>query len=204
MPQPTDALVVVDVQNDFCPGGALAVADGDAVVAPINAMIEAYPVRVLTQDWHPHDHRSFASNHPGAAPFSTTAMPYGAQVLWPTHCVQGTHGAAFHRHLRTDPADLVLRKGFRAAIDSYSAFVENDRTTPTGLETYLRGRGVRSITIVGLATDFCVAWSALDAIRCGFEVVVDLSACRGIDLDGSIDRSIAAMRAAGVRLVGGG
>lgn len=198
----TDALVIIDVQNDFCPGGALAVADGDAVVAPINAMIGAYPVRVLTQDWHPHDHRSFASSHPGATPFSTTMTPYGEQVLWPAHCVQGTHGAAFHPNLHTDPADLVLRKGFRAALDSYSAFVENDRTTPTGLETYLRGRGVMSITIVGLATDFCVAWSALDAIRCGFKVVVDLSACRGIDLDGSIDRAIAEMRAAGVRLKG--
>lgn len=200
----TDALIVIDVQNDFCPGGALAVADGDAVVAPINAMMEDYPVRVLTQDWHPADHRSFADQHPGAAPFTTTRMDYGPQVLWPRHCVQGSSGAAFHPDLRTDPADLILRKGFRPQIDSYSAFFENDQSTPTGLQGYLRSRGVNSITLVGLAADFCVGWSALDAARLGFVVTVDLTACRAIDLDGSLNAALENMRAAGVTLVGSG
>jgi len=198
----SDALIVIDVQNDFCPGGALAVADGDAVVAPINAMMDAYAVRVLTQDWHPTDHRSFAANHPGAEPFSMTEMDYGAQVLWPRHCEQGRKGAAFHPDLRTDPADLILRKGFQPHIDSYSAFFENDKNTPTGLQGYLRGRGVNTITLVGLATDFCVGYSALDAARLGFVVTVDLTACRAIDLDGSLGMSLEQMRAAGVTLVG--
>ena len=151
------ALIVIDLQNDFCPGGALAVAGGDSIVARVNDLLMRFPVRVLTQDWHPADHSSFAASHPGAAPFSMTDMPYGPQVLWPTHCVQGTPGAAFHPSLRTDPADMILRKGFRPEIDSYSAFFENDRTTPTGLEGYLRTRGVTDLTLVGLATDFCVA-----------------------------------------------
>ncbi len=198
----SDALIVIDVQNDFCPGGALAVENGDAVVAPINAMLEDFGVRVLTQDWHPEDHQSFAALHPGAEPFTMTEMDYGPQVLWPTHCVQGTPGAAFHPDLRTEPADLILRKGFRPGIDSYSAFFENDQTTPTGLQGYLRSRGVASVTLVGLATDFCVGWSALDAARLGFVVTVDLSACRAIDLDGSLDRALEQMRAAGVTLVG--
>ncbi len=198
----SDALIVIDVQNDFCPGGALAVAGGDAVVAPINAMMDDFAVRVLTQDWHPADHRSFAAQHPGARPFSMTEMPYGPQVLWPTHCVQGTPGAAFHPDLRTDPADLILRKGFRREIDSYSAFFENDRTTPTGLQGYLRSRGVSSVTLVGLATDFCVGYSALDAARLGFVVTVELGACRAIDLDGSLAQALEQMRAAGVTLVG--
>lgn len=196
----TEALIVIDVQNDFCPGGALAVADGDAIIPRINALMDDYAVKVLTQDWHPTDHASFAANHPDAAPFSLTEMPYGPQVLWPTHCVQGTAGAAFHGNLRTDPADLIVRKGFRAAIDSYSAFFENDRRTPTGLEGYLGTRGVTALTLVGLATDFCVAYSAIDAARLGFTVTVLEGACRAIDLDGSLARARDDMRAAGVRL----
>jgi nicotinamidase/pyrazinamidase len=156
----THALIVIDVQSDFCPGGALAVAGGDEIIPRINALLAEFPVRVLTQDWHPADHASFAANHAGATPFSLVEMPYGPQVLWPTHCVQGTGGAAFHPRLATDPADLVIRKGFRAAIDSYSAFFENDHATPTGLDGYLRSRGATQLTLVGLATDFCVAYSA--------------------------------------------
>ena len=197
----TNALIVIDVQNDFCPGGALAVADGDAVVAPINAMLGDFDIRVFTQDWHPANHASFADNHPGAAPFSTTQMPYGTQVLWPAHCVQGTAGAALHADLRSDPADLIIRKGFRAPIDSYSAFFENDRTTPTGLDGYLRSRGATSLTMVGLATDFCVAYSALDAARLGYKVSVALQACRAIDLDGSLAAALEQMRGAGVALI---
>ncbi|GAB4383289.1 bifunctional nicotinamidase/pyrazinamidase [Albidovulum sp.] len=196
----TQALIVIDVQNDFCPGGALAVAGGDEVVPRINALMDEFAVKVLTQDWHPADHASFAANHPGAEAFSLTEMPYGPQVLWPVHCVQGTAGAAFHPALRTDPADLILRKGFRAAIDSYSAFFENDHRTPTGLDGYLKSRGVRELTLVGLATDFCVAYSALDAARLGFGVTVLEAACRAIDLDGSLARARDDMRAAGVRL----
>jgi nicotinamidase/pyrazinamidase len=194
----TEALVVIDVQNDFCPGGALAVVDGDAVVPVINAMLPEFAVRVFTQDWHPADHASFAANHPGAEAFSMTQMPYGPQVLWPVHCVQGTPGAQFHPGLLTDPADLILRKGFRAGIDSYSAFFENDRTTPTGLEGYLRTRGVERVVIVGLATDYCVNYSAVDAARLGFGVTVVDRACRAIDLNGSLADARAAMRAAGV------
>ncbi|NNU81595.1 bifunctional nicotinamidase/pyrazinamidase [Halovulum dunhuangense] len=194
------ALLVIDVQNDFCPGGALAVAEGDQVVGPINAIMADFDVVVLTQDWHPADHRSFASQHPGAAPFSTTQMPYGTQVLWPDHCVQGTSGAAFHPALERDPAQLVLRKGFRAAIDSYSAFFENDKATRTGLAGYLRDRGVTDVTLAGLATDFCVAWSAMDAVKEGFRATVLMGASRAIDLDGSLDKAIADMKAAGVVL----
>ncbi len=196
------ALIVIDVQNDFCPGGALAVDGGDAIVPRVNALMADHPVRVLTQDWHPADHASFAANHPGAAPFSLTTMPYGPQVLWPVHCVQGTPGAAFHPGLRTDPADLILRKGFRAAIDSYSAFFENDRTTPTGLDGYLRARGVARLLLVGLATDYCVAFSALDARRLGYAVTVDLSACRAIDLNGSLAQAMRQLREAEVALTG--
>lgn len=196
----TEALIVIDVQNDFCPGGALAVAGGDEIVPRVNALMAEFPVKVLTQDWHPADHASFAASHPGAAPFSLTEMPYGPQVLWPTHCVQGTAGAAFHAALDADRADLILRKGFRAAIDSYSAFFENDRRTPTGLEGYLRTRGATRLTLVGLATDFCVAYSAIDAAKLGFDVTVLEGACRAIDLDGSLARARADMQAAGVRL----
>lgn len=196
----TDALIVIDVQNDFCPGGALAVAGGDEIISQINGLMEDFATVVLTQDWHPANHASFAANHPGAAPFSLTQMPYGPQVLWPTHCVQGTTGAEFHPDLRPDPAHLVIRKGFRPEIDSYSAFFENDRKTPTGLDGYLRSRGVTAITLVGLATDYCVAYSALDAVRLGFTATVLEGACRAIDLAGSLDAARADMRAAGVQL----
>lgn len=194
----TEALIVIDVQNDFCPGGALAVQDGDAILPRINALMEEFQIIVLTQDWHPSDHASFAANHAGAAPFSLTEMPYGPQVLWPVHCVQGTAGAAFHAGLRTDPAQLVIRKGFRAQIDSYSAFFENDRTTPTGLEGYLRTRGVTAVTLAGLATDYCVAYSALDAARLGFSVTIVEGASRAIDLNGSLTAAREATLAAGV------
>jgi nicotinamidase/pyrazinamidase len=194
------ALIVIDLQNDFCPGGALAVAQGDQIVDGVNAAMADAAAVILTQDWHPANHQSFASQH-GAAPYTLTQMPYGPQVLWPDHCVQGTQGAAFHPGLTTDRADLILRKGFRAAIDSYSAFFENDRTTPTGLDGYLRARGLARLDFVGLATDFCVAWSALDARRLGYEVRVILDLCRGIDLDGSMAAQLQAMRDAGVVLV---
>ena len=195
-----DALIVIDVQNDFCPGGALAVEDGDAIVAGINALMEEFAVVVLTQDWHPPRHSSFASEHPGKSPFETVEMPYGTQVLWPDHCVQGSHGAAFHPDLHTDPAHLIIRKGHRRAIDSYSAFFENDHSTPTGLEGYLRTLGVKRLTMVGLATDFCVQFSARDAAKLGFAVTLRESLCRGIDLDGSLAAARAAMRDAGVAL----
>ena len=201
MPSSNQALIVIDIQNDFCPGGALAVAGGDAIIPRVNAMMEGFAIRVLTQDWHPANHSSFAANHPGAAPFSTVTMPYGPQVLWPSHCIQGSGGAAFHSDLRTDPADLVIRKGFRAEIDSYSAFFENDRTTPTGLEGYLRSRGVVAVTLVGLAFDYCVAYSALDAARLGFAVTVFEGACRAIDLAGSKAAMAQTMRDAGVAVV---
>lgn len=197
-----NALVVIDVQNDFCPGGALAVAGGDEIVQPINAMMGGFDAVILTQDWHPAGHSSFASSHPGKDPYEMIEMPYGPQVLWPDHCIQGTGGAAFHAGLRVD-ADLIIRKGFNPAIDSYSAFFENDHTTPTGLEGYLRTRGIDTLTLVGLATDFCVNFSAVDAARLGFKVTVDLTACRGIDLDGSMAAALDGMKAAGVTLTGG-
>ena len=196
------ALLVIDVQNDFCPGGALAVSDGDAVVGVINGMLADFPVRVFTQDWHPAGHSSFASSHSGKAPFETTEMPYGTQVLWPDHCVQGTKGAAFHADLHQEPANMIIRKGFNPAIDSYSAFFENDHKTPTGLEGYLRTRRVEKLVLTGLATDFCVAYSAIDAAKLGFAVEVRLDACRAIDLDGSLATALADMRAAGVSLAG--
>mgnify|MGYP002714197095 FL=1 len=196
----TTALIVIDMQTDFCPGGALAVAGGDDIVTPINALMRDFGAVVLTQDWHPADHASFASNHPGTAPFSLTQMPYGPQVLWPDHCVIGTPGADFHPGLDLSRADLVIRKGFRPGIDSYSAFFENDRATPTGLAGYLRDRGLSDLTFVGLAHDFCVAWSAIDAARLGFTATVIEAATRAIDLDGSRDRARADMRAAGVNL----
>ncbi|WP_116598122.1 bifunctional nicotinamidase/pyrazinamidase [Primorskyibacter marinus] len=194
------ALIVIDVQNDFCPGGALAVDGGDQVVAPINAMMDDFDTVVLTQDWHPADHSSFASQHPGKKPLDLIQMPYGPQVLWPDHCIQGTDGAAFHADLNVDRADLIIRKGFRRKIDSYSALFENDHETSTGLEGYLRSRGIEQLTLVGLALDFCVNFSAVDAARRGFDVVVAKSACRGIDLDGSLDAALAGMTAAGVTL----
>ncbi|WP_170364087.1 bifunctional nicotinamidase/pyrazinamidase [Ruegeria arenilitoris] len=195
----THALIVIDVQNDFCPGGALAVPNGDEIIAPINAMMPDFDAVILTQDWHPAGHSSFASSHPGKAPYDLVEMPYGPQVLWPDHCVQGAPGAEFRPDLRTD-ADLILRKGFRSAIDSYSAFFENDHTTPTGLEGYLRTRGIDRLTLVGLATDFCVHYSAVDAARLGFDVTVRTDVCRAIDLDGSLAAAEQAMRDAGVTL----
>ncbi|AWD22199.1 bifunctional nicotinamidase/pyrazinamidase [Fuscovulum blasticum] len=200
MRDPREALIVIDVQNDFCPGGALAVAGGDAIIPRINALMEDFATVVLTQDWHPANHASFAANHPGAEPFSLTEMPYGPQVLWPVHCVIGTPGAGFHAALRTDPAQMVIRKGFRPQIDSYSAFFENDHTTTTGLDGYLRSRGVSALTFVGLATDYCVAYSALDAARLGFRATVLEGACRAIDLNGSLATARDQMRAAGVAL----
>lgn len=195
------ALIVIDLQNDFCPGGALAVAEGDQIVPGVNARMAEAEAVILTQDWHPADHSSFASQHGGRAPMELIDMPYGPQVLWPDHCVQGSQGAAFHAGLTTDRADLIIRKGFRRQIDSYSAFFENDQKTPTGLEGYLRTRGLTDLEFVGLATDFCVAWSALDAAKLGFKVRVVTSLCRGIDLDGSMARALDDMRAAGVDLV---
>ncbi|WP_170785221.1 bifunctional nicotinamidase/pyrazinamidase [Ruegeria lacuscaerulensis] len=195
----THALIVIDVQNDFCPGGALAVPGGDEIVAPINAIMDEFDAVILTQDWHPAGHSSFASTHAGKNPFDVVEMPYGPQVLWPDHCVQGTQGAAFHPDLRIE-GDLIIRKGFRSAVDSYSAFFENDQTTPTGLEGYLNTRGIRKLTMVGLATDFCVHFSAVDAARLGFEVTVNMGLCRAIDLDGSLTAAETAMKAAGVTL----
>jgi nicotinamidase/pyrazinamidase len=200
MKETSHALLVIDVQNDFCPGGALAVPEGDEIVQGINALMPEYGAVILTQDWHPRGHSSFASQHPGKAPFETTDMPYGTQVLWPDHCVQGTQGAAFHAGLGTDRADLIIRKGFRAAIDSYSAFFENDRSTPTGLHGYLRTRAIDTVTLVGLATDFCVNYSAVDAAELGYAVTVRQELCRAIDLDGSLEAAQKGMAGAGVTL----
>ena len=195
-----EALLVIDVQNDFCPGGALAVPGGDEIVNGINALLPEFRVRVFTQDWHPADHASFASRHAGKAPLEVVDFPYGPQVLWPDHCVQGSHGAGFHPDLDADAADLILRKGFRRQIDSYSAFFENDRATPTGLEGYLKTRGVTCVTCVGLATDFCVHFSATDAARLGFATTVLTGLCRAIDTGGSLQAAERAMRDAGVTL----
>jgi len=195
-----EALIVIDVQNDFCPGGALAVAEGDSIVPGINALMEDFAAVILTQDWHPAGHSSFASEHPGKAPFDMVEMPYGPQVLWPDHCIQGGLGAAFHPGLATDRADLIVRKGFRRAIDSYSAFFENDHETPTGLEGYLRSRGISALTLVGLATDFCVSYSAVDAAKLGFAATVREDLCRDIDLNGSLAAARQGMTAAGVVL----
>jgi len=195
----THALIVIDVQNDFCPGGALAVPEGDQIVPGINALMEGFDAVILTQDWHPAGHSSFASSH-GAAPMTLTEMSYGPQVLWPDHCVQGTPGAAFHADLMTDRADLIIRKGYNPAIDSYSAFFENDKTTPTGLEGYLRTRGIDTLTMVGLATDFCVNYSAVDAARLGFTVTVRQDLCRAIDFDGSLAAAVEGVGQARVTL----
>ncbi len=193
------ALLVIDVQNDFCPGGALAVAGGDEIVAPINAIMRDFDAVILTQDWHPAGHSSFASSHDDKSPFEMIQMPYGAQVLWPDHCVQGSDGAAFHPNLRTD-GDLIIRKGFRRDIDSYSAFFENDHSTPTGLKGYLETRGIGQLTMVGLATDFCVHYSAVDAAQLGFDVTIRTGLCRAIDMDGSLSAAEKSMREAGVKL----
>lgn len=198
--QNTALLLITDVQNDFCPGGALAVPEGDRVVPVINRLQRCFEHRVLTQDWHPAGHSSFASVHPGAEPFGTIETSYGTQVLWPDHCVQGTPGAEFHRDLERTGAELIIRKGFRKTIDSYSAFFENDQTTPTGLTGYLRERGFTRLYLCGLATDYCVAWSALDARRQGFEAVVIEDACRAIDLNGSLAEAKARFADSGVEL----
>lgn len=197
------ALIVIDVQKDFCPGGALAVPQGDAVVSGINALMAEAEAVVLTQDWHPAGHSSFASSHAGKSPYDIIEMPYGRQVLWPDHCIQGSIGAQFHSDLHADRADLIVRKGYNSAIDSYSAFFENDHTTPTGLEGYLRTRGVQRLTLVGLALDFCVNYSAVDAAKLGFDVTVREDLCRAIDLDGSLAAAKAGMAAVGVRLEAG-
>jgi len=195
------ALLVIDVQNDFCPRGALAVAEGDAIVAGVNALMGQFETVILTQDWHPAGHSSFASAHAGKAPYEMMEMPYGPQVLWPDHCIQGTTGAAFHPVLETDRADLIIRKGYNPAIDSYSAFFENDHKTPTGLEGYLRTRGITEVTLVGLALDFCVNYSAVDAAQLGFKVNVRTDRCRAIDLNGSLDEAMAAMKGAGAIII---
>lgn len=200
MPDNRHALIVIDLQVDFCPGGALAVSEGDAIVGRVNALMAQAGTVVLTQDWHPAGHASFASSHPGRAPFETVAMPYGPQVLWPDHCVQGTPGAAFHPALDTTRAAAIIRKGMSPGIDSYSAFFENDRTTPTGLAGWLRERGIARLSFAGLATDYCVAWSALDAVREGFAAEVILPACRAIDLGGSLAAALGALAAAGVAI----
>jgi nicotinamidase/pyrazinamidase len=200
-PDDNDLLLIIDVQNDFCPGGALAVTDGDAVVPVINRLAERFDHVVLTQDWHPAGHSSFATSHPGSAVFEAIDMPYGRQTLWPDHCVQGTSGAAFHPQLKTDLAELVIRKGFRPTIDSYSAFYENDRHTPTGLAGYLRERSLGRIFLAGLATDFCVHYSAVDARRLGFTTVLIEAGCRPIDLAGSLEVAWAEMNTAGVQRI---
>ena len=199
---PGDALLVVDVQRDFLPGGPLAVPDGDAVVAPINRLGTLFPHVLLTQDWHPAGHVSFAASHPGRAPFEQVELPYGRQVLWPTHCVQGSDGAGFAPGLDLPRAELVVRKGFRPGVDSYSAFTEADRRTPTGLAGFLRERGLRRLFLAGLATDFCVAWSAMDAAAAGFEAHVIEDACRAIDMGGSLGNAWRAMGEANVGRIG--
>lgn len=195
------ALLVVDVQNDFCPGGALAVDKGDEILPAINRLIDESEHVILTQDWHPAGHSSFATSHPGKQPYDTVDMAYGPQTLWPDHCVQGTHGSDFHPDLQWTRAQLVIRKGFRIGVDSYSAFFENDHQTPTGLAGYLRERNIGSLTLAGLATDFCVAYSALDAISHGFQVRVRLDACRGIDIGGSTKAMLEKMQKAGVEFI---
>ncbi len=194
------ALVVIDVQNDFCPGGALAVAGGDDIVQGINALMNEFDAVILTQDWHPAGHSSFASSHAGKAPMDLIDMPYGPQVLWPDHCIIGSMGAKFHTELHQDRADLIIRKGYNPAIDSYSAFFENDHKTATGLEGYLRTRGITELTMVGLALDFCVNFSAVDAANLGFDVTVRRDLCRAIDLDGSLAAALEGMDKAGVTL----
>ena len=196
-----DVLLIVDLQNDFCPGGSLAVPLGDEIVPAVNRLAADFPHVILTQDWHPRGHASFASSHPGKQAFDTVDAPYGQQILWPDHCVQGTKGAAFHPNLEAPHAELIVRKGFRGAIDSYSAFRENDRRTPTGLAGYLRERGFERLSLCGLATDFCVFFSAIDGREAGFEVTVVANACRGIDVNGSLARAMRSMSEAGVVLL---
>lgn len=195
------ALIAIDLQNDFCAGGGLTVPDGDAVIEPINVLLGRFPVRVLTQDWHPAGHHSFASSHSDRKPFDRIELTYGEQTLWPDHCVRGSSGAGFHTRLKVDLADLIVRKGFRREIDSYSAFFENDHKTATGLAGYLRERSVEELVLAGLAFDFCVGWSALDARELGFEVTVVEDACRAIDADGSAAAMRQELHESGCRLV---
>lgn len=194
------ALIVIDIQNDFCPGGALAVAGGDEIVPGVNALMQDFRTVVLTQDWHPAGHASFASSHEGRSAFDQIRMPYGPQVLWPDHCIQGSTGALFHPDLATDRADMIVRKGQNPQIDSYSAFFENDRKTPTGLAGYLTTKEIKAVTLVGLATDFCVHYSALDARRLDLQVTVRQDLCRAIDMNGSLHAAQAGMRLQGVVL----
>jgi len=196
-----DLLLIIDVQNDFCGGGNLEVPDGDAVVPAINALCQRFPHRVLTQDWHPAGHASFASSHAGRNPFEVIEVSYGPQVLWPDHCVQASVGAEFHPDLEVSGAEMIVRKGYREEIDSYSAFFENDHATPTGLAGYLRERGFKRLYMAGLATDYCVAYSALDARKLGFEVIVIDDACRAIDLEGSLGAALRQFEESGVELV---
>jgi nicotinamidase/pyrazinamidase len=197
---PNEALIVVDMQNDFCEGGALAVSGANAIVPRVNRLIAQHDHVVLTQDWHPPQHASFATAWPDAAPFSTRPFAYGPQTLWPAHCVPGTPGADFHADLEATKAELIVRKGFHAGIDSYSAFRENDRMTRTGLDGYLKARGFTRVVLCGLALDYCVAWSALDARQAGFEVTVMVDATAAIDLDGSRKKMLSEMRQAEIRL----
>lgn len=201
---PQDAFIVVDIQNDFCPTGSLPVPKGDEVVPIVNALMPKFAHTVLTQDWHPADHISFAANHTDKVPFETIELPYGEQVLWTVHCVQGSAGADFHQDLATHHAKMIIRKGYRQAIDSYSAFLEADRITPTGLSGYLHMHGIQRVFVAGLATDFCVAWTAVDAVHFGFETFVIDDACRAIDSNGSLERAWADMERWGVQRVGSG
>jgi len=201
VPAQDDVLLVVDVQNDFCPGGALAIPDADQIVPVVNRVARRFPHIILTQDWHPAGHRSFASSHPGKKPFDVTTLDYGEQILWPDHCVQGTRGAELRADLDLKRAELLLRKGFRRDIDSYSAFYENDHKTPTGLEGYLRQRGFKRVVIVGLALDFCVRYSAEDAAGHGFKVAVIMDGCWAIDTDGSLDATRDSFRSLDVRMI---
>ncbi|MCW9706525.1 bifunctional nicotinamidase/pyrazinamidase [Fodinibius salsisoli] len=196
-----NALLIIDVQNDFCPGGALEVPNGDQIIPTINALSKRFDVVIQTQDWHPAGHSSFASSHEGKQPFDTTDMPYGTQVLWPDHCVQGSDGADFHPDLNTDRSQLIVRKGFRKEIDSYSAFFENDESTTTGLTGYLQARDIDKLYAVGLATDFCVKWSVMDGLKEGFELFVVEDAVKGIDLEGSVEQAWTEMMGAGAKKV---
>lgn len=195
------ALLIVDVQNDFCPGGALEVPNGDRIVPIINTLSQEFDIVIQTQDWHPKGHSSFASSHDGKEPFETIEMPYGQQVLWPDHCIQGSQGADFHPDLETDRSQLIIRKGFRTEIDSYSAFYENDDHTTTGLAGYLSERNVDALYTVGLATDFCVKWSVIDGLQEGFDVYVVEDAVKGIDIEGSVDQAWSEMQDAGAEKV---
>ncbi|WP_336279505.1 bifunctional nicotinamidase/pyrazinamidase [Bartonella sp. CB175] len=194
-------LIVIDVQNDFLPGGALAVPQGDTILPTVNNLIDNFDHVILTQDWHPQNHCSFASSYCGKIPYDTVNLSYGSQILWPDHCIQGTQGAEFHPSLKIDKAQLILRKGYNKNIDSYSAFFENDQKTPTGLHAYLKEHGFTKLALCGLATDFCVGFSALHAIKCGFKVSVSLNACAGIDLNDSLNTILKTMNETGVELL---